>query len=79
MPFDRNKSLQQLEGEDWGEPTYDSHLVTGCHRLHRVPLVFAHIFADIAGFHYSEPDSALQPTAASVACGSLIASLVAGG
>ncbi len=35
---DRSRSLQDLEGEDWGEPTYDSHLVTECHRLHRVPL-----------------------------------------
>ena len=35
---DRNKSLQQLEGEDWGEPTFDSQLVKECHRLHRVPL-----------------------------------------
>jgi hypothetical protein len=38
MPFDRDKSLQQLEGRDWGEPTYDSHLVTECHRLRRIPL-----------------------------------------
>ena len=38
MQFDRSKSLQQLEGRDWGEPTFDSHLVTECHRLHRVPL-----------------------------------------
>ncbi|HTL18790.1 MAG TPA: contact-dependent growth inhibition system immunity protein [Patescibacteria group bacterium] len=36
--FDRNKSLQQLEGQDWGEPTYDSRLVSECHRLRRVPL-----------------------------------------
>ena len=36
--FDRNKSLEQLEGQDWGEPTYESHLVTECHRLRRVPL-----------------------------------------
>ncbi|MEP6673234.1 MAG: contact-dependent growth inhibition system immunity protein [Chthoniobacter sp.] len=36
--FDRDKSLQQLEGQDWGEPTYDSHLVIECHRLRRVPL-----------------------------------------
>jgi len=36
--FDRNKSLQQLDGQDWGEPTYGSHLVTECHRLRRVPL-----------------------------------------
>jgi hypothetical protein len=38
MPFDLSKSLQQLEGDDWGEPTYDSHLVTECHRLRQVPL-----------------------------------------
>ena len=38
MQFDRSKSLQQLEGQDWGEPTFDSHLVTECHRLRRVPL-----------------------------------------
>ena len=37
-PFDRTKSLQQLESKDWGEPPYDSHLVTECHRLRRVPL-----------------------------------------
>ncbi len=36
--FDRSKSLQQLEGEDWGEPTYPSHLVCECHRLRRIPL-----------------------------------------
>jgi hypothetical protein len=36
--FDRSKSLQQLEGQNWGEPTYDSFLVTECHRLRRVPL-----------------------------------------
>src|SRR4029077_6378141 len=33
-----DKSLQELEGSDWGEPTYDSHLVTTIHRLRRVPL-----------------------------------------
>jgi hypothetical protein len=38
MQFDRSKSLQQLDGQDWGEPTFDSRLVTECHRLHRVPL-----------------------------------------
>jgi hypothetical protein len=36
--FDRSKSLQELEAEDWGEPADDSHLVTECHRLRRVPL-----------------------------------------
>ena len=35
---DRSKSLQHLEGQDWGEPTYDSHLVTECHRLRCIPL-----------------------------------------
>lgn len=34
----REKSLQELEGEDWGEPGYPSYLVTECHRLRRVPL-----------------------------------------
>lgn len=38
MQFDRSKSLQQLDGQDWGEPTFDSSLVTECHRLHRIPL-----------------------------------------
>ena len=38
MEFDRSKSLEELEGHDWDEPTYDSGLVTECHRLHRVPL-----------------------------------------
>jgi hypothetical protein len=33
-----DKSLQELEHADWGEPTYDSHLVTTIHRLRRVPL-----------------------------------------
>ena len=32
------KSLQELDGQDWGEPTYHSHLVTEYHRLRRVPL-----------------------------------------
>jgi hypothetical protein len=36
--FDLSKSLQELDGEDWGEPDYPSHLVTECHRLRRVPL-----------------------------------------
>ena len=38
MQFDYNKSLQELDGQDWGEPTFDSHLITECHRLHRIPL-----------------------------------------
>ena len=35
---DRSKSLQQLGWQDWGEATYDSRLITECHRLRRVPL-----------------------------------------
>jgi hypothetical protein len=35
---DRSKSLQQLGWQDWGEAAYDSHIVTECHRLRRVPL-----------------------------------------
>src|SRR5688572_9810299 len=37
-PSELDKSLQELEQSDWGEPTYDSHLVTTVHRLRRVPL-----------------------------------------
>jgi hypothetical protein len=36
--FDRQKSLQDLEQDDWGEPTYDSSVVTTVHRLRRKPL-----------------------------------------
>lgn len=37
--FDRRKSLQELERDDWGEPDFESSLVHTCHRLRRVPLV----------------------------------------
>ncbi len=37
--FDHRKSLQELEGDDWGEPGFESTLVRTCHRLRRVPLV----------------------------------------
>ncbi|MEO7715494.1 MAG: contact-dependent growth inhibition system immunity protein [Capsulimonas sp.] len=33
-----SKTLQDLDGVDWGEPDYPSHLVTECHRLRTVPL-----------------------------------------
>jgi hypothetical protein len=36
--MDTGKSLQELDGQDWGEPSYPSRLVTECHRLRRVPL-----------------------------------------
>src|SRR5262245_10400666 len=36
--FDRSKTLEELEGGDWGKPSFDSHLVTECCRLGLVPL-----------------------------------------
>jgi hypothetical protein len=34
----RFKTLEALEKSYWGEPTYDSHLVTTCHALRKKPL-----------------------------------------
>ena len=34
-----NATLEELDGEDWGTPPYDSSLVKNCHRLRRVPLM----------------------------------------
>jgi hypothetical protein len=31
------KTLQELDGVDWGEPSYPSTLVVRCHELRRVP------------------------------------------
>jgi hypothetical protein len=31
-------TLEELDGEDWGEPNYASHLVMETHRLRRVPI-----------------------------------------
>jgi hypothetical protein len=36
--FDRSKTLEELDGRDWGEPKYDSYLVGNIHRLRRKPL-----------------------------------------
>ena len=33
-----DKTLEELDGQDWGEPTFQSGLVIDCHRLRRVPL-----------------------------------------
>jgi hypothetical protein len=33
-----DKTLEELDGGNWGEPNYNSHLVTNCHRLRRVPI-----------------------------------------
>lgn len=34
----KEKSLENLEKEYWGEPTYDSHLVKTCHLLRKKPI-----------------------------------------
>lgn len=31
-------TLEQLENDYWGEPDFNSHLVTECHRLRKIPL-----------------------------------------
>jgi hypothetical protein len=36
--MNRQRTLDELEGHTWGPPTFDSHLVTECHRLRKVPL-----------------------------------------
>ena len=33
--FDRSKSLQELEGQDWSEATFGSYLVITCQELRR--------------------------------------------
>lgn len=38
MISNEDKTLEELDGEKWGEPSYDSYLVTNCHRLRRIPL-----------------------------------------
>jgi CDI immunity proteins len=38
MKIDRAKTLEILDGEKWGEPEYDSHLVTTIHGLRKKPL-----------------------------------------
>ena len=35
---DRNQSLQQIDGKNWGEPTLNTHVVKECHRLRQIPL-----------------------------------------
>jgi len=34
----RQKTLENLEKECWGPPTYKSHLVIRCHELRKIPL-----------------------------------------
>jgi hypothetical protein len=38
MATSRDKTLEELDGEVWGEPEFNSYLVTNCHRLRRIPL-----------------------------------------
>lgn len=38
LNYDLNKTLEELEGETWGESQFDSNLVTRCHELRRKPL-----------------------------------------
>jgi len=35
---ERDRSLQELEGHDWGETPFSSHLVRTCYALRRKPL-----------------------------------------
>ena len=34
----RKRTLEELEGVEWGPPTYPSHLTTTCHRLRKKPI-----------------------------------------
>lgn len=38
MNFDTGLSLEQLENDYWGEPTFDSGLVVSCHTLRKTPI-----------------------------------------
>lgn len=33
-----DQSLEQIENDYWGEPTYPSHLVKTCHKIRTIPL-----------------------------------------
>jgi hypothetical protein len=33
-----DRTLEELEGDDWGEPKFSSYVVTTCHRLRRKPV-----------------------------------------
>lgn len=36
--IDTNKSIEDLENDYWGDPTYDSYVVTTCHRARQKPI-----------------------------------------
>lgn len=69
-----SKSLDQLEGVVWGEPSFDSHVVTTCHRLRTKPIdefgvedLRIMTFADLCS-NGSENDNGSASTAAPTAC-----------
>jgi len=37
-PFELSRTLDELDPPPWGEPTYESSLVTTCHRLRKKPI-----------------------------------------
>lgn len=38
IDFDCNLSLEELENDYWSEPNFESHLLTRCHSLRKIPL-----------------------------------------
>jgi hypothetical protein len=38
LQFDRTKTLEELDGCDWDEPTFPSHIVTESHRIRKKPI-----------------------------------------
>lgn len=38
ISFDSSKTLEQLENDFWGEPSYNSYLVKTCHELRKKPV-----------------------------------------
>ena len=36
--IDTNKSIEELENDYWGEPTFGSYVVTTCHKARQMPI-----------------------------------------
>lgn len=36
--IDINKSIEELDNDYWGEPTFDSYVITTCHKARQKPL-----------------------------------------
>src|SRR5262245_38545903 len=45
----RRRSLDELEGVEWGPPTYNSYLVTTCHRLREHAACRSGLLATVRG------------------------------